>query len=167
MENFTHMFIAEIEEQSEESLICSVVYLTEYLVAKKVVEVVEDMVLHRKSLLQVMGLQQNHHQVMDHRKVRKSHHMDVRSNVNLSLAMVLQVPSLDHHNLDHPVQDLLHQDPFPHHLLDQDLKDLKLLFNLDMEDLALRDQFLEAMVVPKSRINQITEVNSSSSNLMI
>ena len=166
MENSTHMFIAEIEEQSEESLICSVVYLTEYLVVRKVVEVVEDMGLHRKSLLQVMDLQQNHHQVMDHRKVLKSHHMDVRSNENLSLVMVLQVQSLDHHNLDHPGLDLLHQDPFPHHLLDQDLKDHKLLFNLDMEGLALLDQFLEVMVVPKFRINQIMEVNSSS-NLMI
>ena len=113
-----------------------------------------------------MDLQQNHHQVMDHRKVLKSHHMDVRSNVNLSLVMELQVQSLDHHNLDHLAQDLLHQDPFHHHLLDQDLKDLKLLFSQDMEGLALLDQFLEVMVVPKFRINQIMEVNSSS-NLMI
>ena len=93
--------------------------------------------------------------------------MDVRSNVNLSLAMVLQVPSQDHHNLDHPAQDLPHQDHFHHHLLDQGLKDLKLLFNLDMEDLVLLDQFLEVMVVPKSRTNRIMEVNNSSNNLMI
>ena len=142
------------------------VYLTVYLEERRAVMVVEGMVLHRKSQLQVMVHQQNHHQVMDHLKVLRNQNMDAKNNANPNQDMVLLVQNLDHLNPGHHDQDLLHPDHYHHHHLVKGPKDLKPLFSLVMEVHVRLGQLQEVMAGLKYQINQTTEVHSLN-NLMI